>query len=213
MIRFGRSRPYLLTGWIWFIVAMVPVSGLFQAGDQSMADRFTYLPSVGLTFAAVWFLADVVRRHRQRCFRYFAAICGAAALAVCAILSRQYLSCWVDTISLFTKAAQANGQPDANIELHLGDAYTTARQPDLAVDHYGLSLQLNPSNASVQINLANLLMQYSPEMALPHYQTAIQLKPSNATAHYNYAVCLKALKRDAEADVEFDRANHLKAAE
>jgi protein O-mannosyl-transferase len=218
IVRFWRNKPYVCVGWIWFVLAMVPVCGLFQAGDQSMADRFSYLPSVGLTFATVWLVADAV--DRKQIARRLACVCGIMVLIVCAVLTRDYLSCWKDTISLFTRAAGANVQPDPTIELHLGDAYARAHRPDLAIDHYALSVELNPKNASTQINLANLLMQTPPESsmatyeyqaALSHYQYAIRLKPTNALAHYNCAVCLKALKQDDEAQKEFHKAAQLKA--
>jgi protein O-mannosyl-transferase len=216
ILRFWRGKPYILVGWIWFVLAMVPVSGLFQAGDQSMADRFTYLPSMGLTFAAVWFVNDTM--DAKQITRVFATACGALVLIVCAALTRDYLSCWKDTISLFTRAAQANVQRDPTIELHLGDAYAKAHRPDLAIDHYEWAAELNPNNASTQINLANLLMQTPPDSpraayeyraALWHYQYAIRLKPGSALAHYNCGVCLNTLHEDPEAAREFKIAEKL----
>jgi tetratricopeptide (TPR) repeat protein len=219
-LRLWRSKPYFCVGWIWFLLAMVPVSGLFQAGNQSIADRFSYLPSVGVTFAAVWITADAVQRRKR--LGPLATFIGIAVLAGCAAVSRDYLWCWKDTISLFSRAADANRQPDPFIELHLGDAYMKANRPDLAIDHYGMAVQLDPNNASTQINLANLLMQTPPQStmasyeyqaALLHYQRAILLKPMSVRAHYNCAVCLRALQREGEAQTEFNRAAELKEAQ
>jgi tetratricopeptide (TPR) repeat protein len=205
-----KHRPYLMVGWCWFIIALMPVCGLFQAGDQALADRFTYLPSMGLTVAVVWLMAGDARTRQYISLKVSAMMCGTVAVLACAVLSRGYLYNWSDTITLFTHAAEVNAQPDSRIELLLGDAYTAAHRPDVAIDHYVRSLQLNPSSSAAHVNLANLLLPYSPRMALPHYRAAVELKPNSSIDHYDYAVCLQALGRRPEADREFAEARRLR---
>ncbi len=211
IVRFGKNRPFLLVGWTWFILALVPVSGLFQAGMQAMADRFSYLPSVGLTFAVVWFAADSVREFRSRLPGMLMVTTGVAALLALSLATREYLNCWHDSAAVFTRASQVRGIPrDSFIETHLADGLVAAGDPVSAMDHYQYALDLDPNVPPLQINLGNLLMKARPDMALEHYKLATLLKPRDAVAHYDYAVCLKTLHQDAEADREFELARQFK---
>ena len=99
-----RRAPYLLVGWLWFLGCLVPVIGLVQVGWQGMADRYTYLPSVGLYLAAVWGIADLVaRRPRLRA----AATAGLGlALVLLTVKTRQQVRTWSDSLTLFSHALE-----------------------------------------------------------------------------------------------------------
>src|SRR5262249_21300067 len=94
-----RSRPYLTVGWLWFVIGLLPAIGLVQSGRQAMADRFTYLPFLGLALAVIWGTADLIGR-RQR----FGAGLGAVVVAACAVTSWNHLPVWRDSVTIFSGA-------------------------------------------------------------------------------------------------------------
>jgi len=206
-VRLRKRQPYLLAGWIWYLVTLVPVIGIVQVGSQSMADRYTYLPFVGLSVAIIWTVTNFVNRRSYS--GMIAILAGSAGLVGCIIVSRIYLSCWANTLTLFGEAANLYPS-DATIEAELGEGYRFANRPDQAIEHYDRSLQLNPNQFTAHTNLANLLLPYFPEMALPHYREAIRIIPASSKAHYNYALCLEKLKQNDAAQAEFAKAKQLK---
>src|SRR5262249_15462006 len=93
-----KRAPYFIVGWLWFVGTLVPVIGIVQVGGQAMADRYTYIPSIGLTIAIVWLLADLVRN------RVALIAVASIAIATFAILTFIQTGYWRDTITLFTHA-------------------------------------------------------------------------------------------------------------
>src|SRR5262249_27483856 len=116
-------RPYLLVGWAWYLGTLVPVIGLVHQGSQSMADRFTYLPLIGILVMVAWAAADL------RVSRRAVAASGAAAVVACALLTERQLGHWQDSISLFRHALAVT---DENYLAHtnLGAALDAAGQRD-----------------------------------------------------------------------------------
>ena len=116
-----RRRPWLAAGWLWFLVMLLPVSGLLQLGRLSIADRYTYLPAIGFFLIVVWGIADLPAALFSEKIRRALAIAGAAAiLPACAILTRRQLAYWQNTETLMTRALQLD--PDnyvARINLHI----------------------------------------------------------------------------------------------
>jgi hypothetical protein len=124
---FLRKR-YALMGWLWYLVTLVPVIGLVQAGPQPMADRFTYIPSIGIIAAVVWLVADSVPQR-------VAAAIGAVAVAIFAILSFRQVTFWRDSETLFTHAIAVT-KNNVVAELSLGDALQATGDVHAATDHY-----------------------------------------------------------------------------
>jgi tetratricopeptide (TPR) repeat protein len=151
-VRLRKRQPYLLAGWIWYVVTLVPVIGIVQVGSQSMADRYTYLPFVGLSVAIIWTVTNFVNRRSYS--GMIAILAGSAGLVGCIIVSRIYLACWANTLTLFGEAANLYPS-DATIEAELGEGYRFANRPDQAIEHYDRSLQLNPNQFTAHTNLAN----------------------------------------------------------
>ena len=116
-----RRRPWFAAGWLWFLVMLLPVSGLLQLGRLSIADRYTYLPAIGFYLIVVWGIADLLASLFPEKIRRTLAIAGAAAvLLACAILTRRQLACWQNTETLMTRALQLD--PDnyvARTNLHI----------------------------------------------------------------------------------------------
>lgn len=109
----ARREPWLLTGWLWFLGTLVPVIGLVQVGRQAMADRYTYIPSIGLFLAVVWTVAGLLKEHRA----VLAAAAGAVILALAAV-TRVQIGYWADSATLFRHALAATD--DGNYLAHIG---------------------------------------------------------------------------------------------
>src|SRR5437667_2019270 len=147
----ARHRfPYLLIGWLWFVAALLPVSGLIQAGNQAMADRFTYLPSIGLFVALVWGSADLLRRWRAPAF--LRAGGTIVTLALLATTARAQLGYWTDTSTLCAHALRVT---ELNWLAHntLGHALVQAGNLDEGISHLRASLQIRPNYPDALNNL------------------------------------------------------------
>ena len=108
-----RREPWLPTGWLWFLGTLVPVIGLVQVGRQAMADRYTYIPSIGLFLAVVWSVAELLKEHRA----VLATVAGIGILALAAI-TRVQIGYWADSATLFRHALAATD--DGNYLAHIG---------------------------------------------------------------------------------------------
>jgi protein O-mannosyl-transferase len=211
-IRGRRRLPYITVGWFWFIGTLIPMIGLVQVGKQAIADRYTYLPYVGLFIAAVWAVGNLIKAAAGIHRTVAAAVSTTVTIAVvCAftLLTIRQIPLWQNSITLFSHAEEV-ADPSSTIEYGLGSAYLRKGRPDLAIEHYDQAVQLNPNDAPAQSCLGNLLMPYSSEMALPHLTAAVRIKPDDPLMWYYLGVCLEKLGRSQDAVAEFHRALDLK---
>jgi Tfp pilus assembly protein PilF len=144
IIRRRQSQPYLLVGWLWFLGTLVPVIGFVQVGSQAMADRYIYVPMIGIIVAAVWLLSEVAAAHPQ--LRQGLPAAGMAIVAVVTIVTVRQERYWHDDVTLFAHALaidpQDNGAHDA-----LGMAIAEqAGDLDLARAHFETALAINPKD-------------------------------------------------------------------
>ncbi len=178
----ARKRPWLATGWFWYLGMLVPVIGLVQVGMQSLADRYTYLPMIGLFIILVWGCAELaVRFHLPK---YVPVLAAALSLAACLLVTAHQIPCWRNSETLFYKMLAVN---DKNYIAHynLGNLYNRRGQFDLAATNYIQALAAEPNFADVHNNFADLLLNHQQyDGAILHYQEAARIKPS-ATAFYN----------------------------
>lgn len=199
-----RSRPYLLVGWFWFLGVLVPVIGIVQASTQAMADRFAYLPLIGLFIAVVWLAADFLGKLRQG-KAIASVLAGFVLLAACLLASRQ-LSFWRDSITLFTHALRVT-KDNAVAHNNLGSAMESAQRPHDAETHYRHAIRLKPALPQAHNNLGNVLDEIGrSEEALAAYQQALKLRPNVVLVHNNLGVVLAKLGRFDEARTNFDHA-------
>jgi tetratricopeptide (TPR) repeat protein len=183
----ARRRPYLVVGWLWYLGALVPVIGLVQVGGQARADRYTYLPLVGIFVAVVWGVADLARRLGA--VRAVAWL-GGAVLAYLMLLSWTQTHYWHDSVMLWEHSLQVT---QSNVIAHqaLGAALLQHGEVDEAVRHYRIATHLNPRYAMAHNDLGNaLLRQGNIAEAVAHYRDAARLDPGRAAAHVNLAVVL-----------------------
>ncbi|HUO15108.1 MAG TPA: tetratricopeptide repeat protein [Verrucomicrobiae bacterium] len=180
-VLYFRQFPYLAVGWFFYLIAMVPVIGIVQVGFQGMADRYTYVPAVGLFIALVWGLAEIAARlHSSRTLLAFGGLCVIAALG---IATARYLQCWRDPVSLFARARTSWAKPDFWLEQLYGNALFSAGHPDDALPHYQESCRLQPRTEYCHYNIAHILSgrgQY-PE-AVGQYQLALRYTASRDMA-------------------------------
>ena len=205
--RWRQSRPYFLTGWLWFLGTLVPVIGLVQVGGQAMADRYTYIPAIGI-FIALVFLADEFMERLQTpgIIRI-----GLAGLTVCAcILATEIqLPFWRDSESLFRRAAAVTPNNDI-ILVNLGVALNAQGRFEEALAVYRQAEDSGSRSFKFYNNLGNVLRILGrPAESLAEYRKAIQLNPGNAALHLAAANQLAALNRFDEALEEFSAAAQL----
>ncbi len=195
-----QRQPYLLLGWGWFLGTLVPVIGLVQVGDQAIADRYTYLPAIGLFIALAWGAEDLASRWPRR--RLVLASAAAAALAACALIAGAQLVYWQDTQLLFRHALKANKD---NYVAWSGLGYYLAEQGELrqAEACYRRAVEINPSFAEAWNGLGYTLSAVGRyDEAITSFETAVRLAPKHLKARDNLATTLAACGRLDEAKAQ-----------
>ena len=174
-----RERPYLLAGWLWFAGMLVPVIGLIQVGVQSMADRYTYLPSIGLSAAVVWAL-DALAAGRRRALAI--AVAGSLLCVAYAAGAYRQVGYWKDNEALYRRALavnSANSEAWFNIALH----YHQVRRFDEAERCYRQGLRIRPDDANANYNLGVLLFETGRlDESVARLQRACRLQPGYVKA-------------------------------
>lgn len=175
-----KKAPYLITGWLWYLGMLVPVIGLVQVGWQGHADRYTYLPQVGLYIAVTWAVADLTVSWRfQRI-----ALGAAAALLVGVLSWRAWLqtSYWRDSETLFTHALAVTSNNDVALN-NLGIIFLDKGQLDEAISKLQAAIDLRPENGPAHDNLAKALLQKGRlAEAMVHYRKFLEIEPGNVEA-------------------------------
>jgi len=193
----ARRRPYVPVGWLWFLGTLVPVIGLVQAGHQAVADRFTYVPLIGLFIVVAWGASDLLARW-PRATR--AVVASAAVLLVgLAFLSRLQVFYWRNSTTLFTRALDVT---TGNWVIHHNLGYVLFKEGylDEAKAHFVEALRLRPQFASAHNNLGEVLeRQGDLDRAKAQFGDALDVKPDFAEAHYNLGRVLARQGQPAEA--------------
>jgi Flp pilus assembly protein TadD len=199
-----RRRPYLLTGWLWYLIMLVPVIGIVQVGAQARADRYTYLPQIGLYLLLTWAAADLCAR-----WRYRRQVLGAAAGIMIAALmgfAWKQTSYWRDSESLWRHALACTTDNFIG-HSNLGNALFNKGSVDEAIAHFQRVLQITPDYAEAHNNLGDaLLKKGSVDEAITHFQMALQINPDFAEAHNNLGNALFNKGSVDEAIAQFQMA-------
>jgi FOG: TPR repeat len=215
VIVFRKQRPYLLTGWFWYLVMLIPVIGIVQVGEQGHADRYTYLPHIGLFVAVVWFAIDVatVRQSKPR----MAMITAAAVLIILALAWVAFIqtSYWRNSEALWTHALAVTSDNDV-ADNNLGYLCNDRGELDQAIAHFESAARIRSgkpdphydlASAFVQMNLGDALARKGrSDEAIGHYDEAITLQPDYADAYYNRGTVLLAKGRVDEAIADLAKA-------
>jgi protein O-mannosyl-transferase len=213
-IRWRHSRPYLATGLAWYALPLAPVLGLIQSGQQAHADRFVYIPLVGLGIVLAWGGWDLVRASPAA--RLALPWVAAALCLGWVALTRDQVRRWESTVSLFRHAVEVT---EGNHVAHHNLATALALEGDLAgaERHYLEALRIRPGYGEARSALGVLVMREGvrlarmgrPSEARARYAEAVRLSPSLAAAHYNWGNLLVAEGRWVEAEVRFREAVRL----
>ena len=203
----GRRLPYLFTGWFWFLGTLIPVIGLVQVGHQSMADRYAYVPLIGIFIMISWGAAGICARIKLP--GRVTALAAGLVLTACALRSRHQLSYWQNDDTFFSHAIALN--PDyARGYLALGYYFENNGEWDEAVKNYRASIRIDPDNVIAHLNLGVVLQNGGhPEAAAGEYREAVRLAPQIPEVHYNLGCVLANLGRRDEAIGELRQALRL----
>lgn len=202
-----REKRYLATGWLWYVGAMVPVIGIVQVGRQAMADRYAYIPFLGLFVFAVWLAADSANRLHVP--RMAVAALTLIVISGYAWVARVQIGYWHDSYSLFTHALDVttkNGVAEDN----LGVALVALGRPELALPHFEAAVEYMPEVSRAHFDLATLLQKQNQMVpAMNEYKLAIVHAAESqeaAWAHNNLAWLFMQAGQPAQAMAEYNEA-------
>ena len=206
VIRF-RERRHLLVGWFLFLVALLPVIGILQVGIQAMADRYAYLPTIGIFIIIVWELADLIARLRiSTAISATLAIAALASLAATTISTEHY---WRDSLTLFTRAHAVARIPNSYIETNYAAALLDHHRDAEALEHFRAAEKLAPNDFIPHYNVGYLLAQQNDfRGAATEYEEALRcakLPSSQARALYSLGIAYLNLGDRRQAADAFNR--------
>ena len=200
---YRRKHPYFPTGWFWFLGMLVPVSGIVQVGTQAHADRYTYLPQIGLYILVTWFIADIVSSWRHQ--RVLLSTAMVSSIVILMWPAWKQTSHWRDSRTLWTHALAVNPENDT---AHNGLCNLALRQNrfEEAVFHARKALQVRPDSADAHSNLGLALLGTGQKAeALIEFRKVIETSPARPRVHYNLATLLLDSGRIEEAIAEFQK--------
>ena len=211
VIKAARRRPHLPVGWLWYVGTLVPVIGIVQVGGQAMADRYTYIPLIGLFVMISWGVPEALRgvgvwkcgsvgdqsppySHtpiRPYACRRVLPIVGAAIIVALAACARLQTGHWRDSITLLTRAVEVTPTDYKSLDA-LGMAFAAQRRYDEAIRSHRAALKLSPEAPFLHAGFAvTLAEQGNIEEAVREFQEALRLDPEFGEAHYNLAKALE----------------------
>ena len=205
--RAGRAHAYLPVGWLWFLGTLVPVIGLVQVGSAALADRYTYIPSIGVFIAVTFGICGLADRFQFP--KKAIATAAVLILAICLILTENQLRYWHDSETLFAHALAVTKNNHV-AHVNLGVALEQKGELNEALDEYRAAEELAPELYHIHNNLGNLLDNLGhPNEALVEYRWAVLLKPSLPYLHNSAGMVLAELGRFDEAMTQFKEAARL----
>ena len=191
------EEPWLLVGWAWFLGTLVPVIGLVQVGEQAIANRYTYVPLIGLFVALVWGWVTLAGRLPWLASK--GSFIASLALVLCAFRTHSELAHWQNGITIFEQAVRVT-RDNFVAFTNLGNSLANSGQRERALQLYQSSLAILPTHAKTHYNMACVLVELGRlAEAETHYRTALQSSPDYADAHNNFANLLSDTGRGSEA--------------
>jgi cytochrome c-type biogenesis protein CcmH/NrfG len=192
-----KRLPYFITGWFWYLIMLVPVLGLIQVGSQAHADRYTYLPQLGLYVAVVWGIADLLQS-----FRYRREICAVVAPLIIAMLGwRSWIQTgyWRDTERLWNRTLTVTGQNDF-AHFGLGEFLLKVHRLDEAIAQFKIVLASHPNDPDANFQMGYAFMEKGDaDAAMVHFEQTLKAKPENPDAETNLGNLLLKSDRIEEA--------------
>jgi protein O-mannosyl-transferase len=205
--RARKNTPYLLIGWLWFLGTLVPVIGLVQVGGQALADRYTYVPLIGVFIAIAYGADDLLARRRIS--SVISSVTAGAVLVGSLCVTEYQLRFWQNSQTLFAHAIAVT-KDNAIAHINLGVALEQDDHRPEAIAEYRKAIEIEPRRFQAHNNLANLLATMGQrEEAFEEYQETLRLNPDAAVAHINFATLLAEMGRFEDAMSEYTKAEQL----
>ncbi len=195
----ASKRRYLPIGWLWYLGTLVPVIGLVQLGHQAIADRYTYLPSIGIFIIVAWGTAELLARSRLP--KAVPVISAAAVLVILSACTRVQARYWQDSLTLYERTLAVTSN---NYIMHYNyaNALLRAGRYDEALIHFKKAVQINPQYFDAHNGIGRVLLeQERTDEAITRFAEILRLEPRYYKAHYNIALALTQ-KGDYESAVE-----------
>jgi Flp pilus assembly protein TadD len=206
-IRERRRRPYVIVGWLWYVGTLVPVIGLIQVGAQSYADRYTYIPLIGIFVVLAWGVAELLTPLAAP---RTGIVLGAAALAVLAAASHAQAALWHDSMTLYEHDLRVNGDNPLVLNL-IGVTLADRGQSGDAIPRFERAIRMSPSYVRAYDNLGLALIKTGrPADAIPQLETAIRIDPAAPEPRNTLGVALSRTNRTSEAIEQFETALRLR---
>jgi len=203
-----RRYPYLTVGWLWYLGTLVPVIGIVQVGRQAMADRYTYVPLIGLFILITWGGVSIVSKWRHQKF----VLVLSAAIVISVLLTGTWfqLQYWRNSITLYRHTLNVTIK-NYLAHYNLGVALENQGQIGEAMDHYSEAVRIKPDYVEAHNNLGiALLHQRQIKDAIAHFSQVINLSPNNAEVHNNLGLALENQGQMEEAMTHYSEALRIK---
>lgn len=198
--RIRRRAPYVLVGWLWYVGILVPAIGIVQVGFAAMADRYMYLPMMGILIAVVWAGADLLRQYDDERTRSMVFAFGFILVAGLAALSHKQTAIWRDSESLF-KHAIAVTKNNAEAHAHLGVAYLRQNRPADAIAPFEQAVVIRPRIKEAHTGLGVAFrMTGQPERAILSHQASLEIDPNQGIVYANLGIAYEDIHNYAEAE-------------
>ncbi len=186
-VRYARRAPYLFVGWMWFVVTLLPVIGLVQLGDQAMADRYAYIPMIGLLLIAAWGVPEVAARLLAGRERFVLAAAACAVVVLLTAAGRAQTAYWRSGETMGRHVVQVNPRSRVGFG-SLGLALAARGRHEQAIRYYRRAVANNPKDVISYINMGNsLAVTGKMDAAVKCYRAALRLNPHDPAALYNLA--------------------------
>jgi len=204
VVRYFRSRRWLAVGWLWYLGTLVPVIGLVQVGLQAMADRYTYIPLIGLFIIIAWGADELFTK--QRCRSIVLAAGAVTVLLALAVVTWRQVSYWQNSITLYKHTVAVTANNDI-LHYNLGMLLLEEGNTDEAIEHWSKAVRIRPDQPTIHKNLAILLSQQGDiDGAIEHYRNVLKLQPRDEAVHKTLGNLLAKLDT---AEKLFNRGNVL----
>ena len=202
--RMLRSKPYLAVGWLWYLGTLVPVIGIVQVGSQALADRYTYVPLIGIFIMITWGISDWISKKHYGKIGLF--IASASILSILMITSRLQVKYWSNSVTLFEHAIDVTGE-NCTAQLNLGEALAEQGNMKKAVKPFSKDLSEKSDRAAAQYELGDMFEKKGElSRAVKCYMEAIKIRPGYAKAYNNLGVIFAAQNKVEAAIVFLSKA-------
>ena len=211
-IKLIRKAPYFVVGWFWYLGTLIPVIGFIPLGNHLIADRYAYLPLIGIFVIIAWGVPELLKEWHYR-KNVLKASAGILILTLMPITWIQ-VSHWESSITVFKHAIKVTDKKYpgfAAVHNNLGDALVAERKIEEAISHYKMAIKIKPDYAAAHYNLGiALVAEGKIEEAISHLKMAIKIKPDFAAAHNNLGLALVAEGKNEEAISHYKMAIKIK---